>query len=479
VASGSDPNRVLDQEALFLIAKLTNCLYDLARNSAFNVEYRTGFRFFKELVSRTQIPFYGEPLSGLQIMGILETRTLDFKRVIYTSVNEGVLPKSKSTDAFIPFDIRKQAGLPTHHDREALFAYHFYRLLQAPDKIDLLYSVQATDFKPADSSRYLRQLEWEWRTKNPRVKWQEHATGAPLRAHGPGIEIEKTPDVLEDVRAYLEKGISPSGLNTFLESPLDFYYQYVIGIRESEEPEEDIAANTFGDIIHNVLETLYSPFVGAVLTTKNLAEMKSAIRPELEKHYKKKFGNSYKYGRTLISFHVAESFVKDVVAFDRKHLESGFPITLLGLEERLTGQITVDGMTINFKGFADRIDRTNGVVRIIDYKSGKVDPLDVTVDNLSSEKLRKKPKAIQLLLYADMYRKAHPEAPEIRSSNLSFRNMKAGLLTVSSRESGKKQPVSEANITDFEEVIETIIREIMNPEVPFTANPDYAFTLLK
>ncbi|MFZ3273832.1 MAG: PD-(D/E)XK nuclease family protein, partial [Lutibacter sp.] len=224
--------------------------------------------FYTQILRTEKLSFQGIPLQGLQLMGMLETRALDFETVIVTSVNEGILPGGKNDFSFIPFDVKKYFGLPTYQEKDAIFSYHFQRLLQRAKNIYLIYNTESDGYGSGEKSRFLTQLEINYPniTKtiiSPKVQ----------HINFPILQIEKTPEIMQKLQAVFTKGISPSALASYIYDPVKFYEQRILEIYEGDEVEETIAVNTMGSVIHEVLEDLYKPFIEKYLSKENIAEM--------------------------------------------------------------------------------------------------------------------------------------------------------------------------------------------------------------
>ena len=247
---------------------------------------------FLQVAGSGSIPFYGEPLKGLQIMGMLETRTLDFENIIMLSVNEDLIPAGKSQNSFIPFDLRKEFNLPTYKDNNAIYAYHFYRLLQRAKKVYLLYATEADGLGGGDKSRFITQIQTELTKYNPDIKIGEQIVANKLEVgkQNEVIEIEKTRFIVEKLKNIADSGFSPTALNVYRRCPLQFYFQYILKLGETEEPEETIEARTLGKVVHEVLELFYKPFVEKNITE---ADVKKMI-PEVEKYVTASFKEHYK-----------------------------------------------------------------------------------------------------------------------------------------------------------------------------------------
>ncbi len=313
----------------------------------------------------------GEPLKGLQIMGLLETRTLDFENVIMLSVNEGILPVAKAHNSFIPHDIKLHSGMFTYKQTDAIYAYHFYRMILESKKVYLIYNNDIDISSTGEESRFIMQLKQESRFEITQKNYIAYSQNKALRAD----KVEKTDEIIEKIKYLFQKGISPSCINTYLQCPIEFYHKYIIGIKEIDEIEEDIKSNTFGSIIHNVLKDLYQePLKIGQLTRTYLENIdKNTILHLIEKAF-----DIYKITHTEngINYLSKEIGIKIVEEFLSVELENLTPNThIKALEVELKKNIKLsDNTIVNLKGKADRIDISDGITRIIDYKTGDSPP---------------------------------------------------------------------------------------------------------
>ncbi len=343
------------------------------------------WKVLKQLIRSASIPFYGEPLQGLQLMGMLETRTLDFENIILMSCNEGILPSGRSHDSFIPFDIKIKFGLPTYRDRDAIFAYHFYRLLQRAKNVYLLYNTEAGQLGGGDKSRFLSQIEKELTQYNPSIRIDQKIysldiSGMSLNAE---IQIEKTPEVMERIRAKAKSGFSASSLNKFRKCPLQFYFSDLAGLKEEEETGESIDAASLGTIIHQGLQKLYQEYRGNDLGTDTLQKIRGNIRSKLNRSFGEQFpGGEAEYGRNLLIMKAAEKLVQNIVQFDMTEAQKG-SMRILDLEQKMQTSVNFRLSSlpdsILLKGFVDRIDEMDGMTRLLDYKTGAVDARELAV----------------------------------------------------------------------------------------------------
>ena len=465
----------LDLEQLFVFAKLFNQIKNLQDKYGFIKELKTLHHLFKQSAKLESLSFFGEPLSGLQLMGMLETRTLDFEHVILLSANEGFLPEGKSDNSFIPFDIRKEIGLPTYMDKDAIFAYHFYRLAQRCKSLTLVYNTETDAMGSGEKSRFITQLENELQLKYPKeISFNEEILSHPLQEVEPKeLSIVKDTDVQEKLKAIAAgKGFSTSSLNTYKNCPMQFYYEKILKIRDPDDVEETIEANTLGTVVHRSLEDFYTPHLNQLITKKDLKAMLPKIPAKLKELFAQEFKKGvFDKGKNLLVYTVAEQFLQAYIKEEIKLISKGNEIHIIGLEEDLKAQVTVEGIDfpINLNGNADRIDKLNGSLRITDYKTGKVELNELQTDDL--EKLireKKFHKGFQLYLYAYLYKNMHPEQEEIEAGIVSFRALKKGFLPAGFKEDGKMNKVlNTAILNDFEKEFKELIKEIFDSEIPF------------
>tara|TARA_R110002049_G_scaffold166649_5_gene332774 strand:+ start:6837 stop:9629 length:2793 start_codon:yes stop_codon:yes gene_type:complete len=429
-------NEKLDIEYLFHLAKIFNQITDLQKRFNSIDKLSTFYSIFKQLCKQATIPFFGEPLSGLQLLGVLETRTIDFKNLILLTVNEGVLPSGKSQNSFIPYDIKNQFGLPTHKEKDAIYAYHFYRLIQRAENISLIYNSSSDKMGGGERSRFIEQLVNELPSYNPDVSIVETLVQTPLpQSNSNEISIERNDLIDQKIKDHLKRGISPSAINAFITCPLDYYYRYVIGLKEPEEIEESIAANSFGSIIHESLEEAYKDQVGKTIVKEQLTDLEKAAKEACRNLFTEKYGSTtLNVGKNHLIYSVAQSYIHEFFK-QEKELLKAHTLRIISLEEKLKEPFTFNfkgnEITANLKGIADRIDEVDGNLRVIDYKTGLVDNTKLKLSKDFDEiDLSKFSQAIQLLIYGYIYAKKHQlnELPE--SGILSFRKIKDGLSSL-------------------------------------------------
>ena len=445
--------------------------------------------FFQHWSSKS-IAYHGNPIDGLQIMGLLETRLLDFKNIIVLGLNEGKMPPTNPLQTMIPMDLRAYLGLPTPREKQGLFAHHFYRLLQQCDNMWTTYTSSQENIGSNEASRYLLQLELELSRINPNFKIKKEFYA--LSENKAGLsdtvqDIQKNDAIILRLDEFFNKPISASSINKYVNCPLDFYYRYLLEFGEEETIEEEVESNTFGTFIHNVLEELYRPFsrhdkdgqkvhpqppnLLEIDIESMLQRFESLIRLEFLKHFDGD-PSAFESGKNLLSFRMATELTKRILEQEKKFVSTQTsPVFIEYIEIEMHAQmnITVNGepKTIALKGFIDRIDSVDGKIRIIDYKSGKAKSEDVTMSNYDTDTsiiayFSSTKHAVQLALYTFLYHQNIKQYPE--SANIySLVNLKGGLFPLQSISLDYNQ------ITVlFQEFIQEVVNELYNREISFS-----------
>lgn len=460
---------VIEKEYLYRYHTIFTQLKNVQETYSYFTDFKNLEQFFKQLVSSETLSFKGEPLKGLQLMGMLETRVLDFKNVILVGANEGILPNNTMQNSFIPFDVKVSFGLPTYREKDTIFSYHFFRLLQRAEHISVLYNTEADAFGSGEKSRFVKQLELikdvNLEFISPKIVSQK----IPLQT------IAKEEGVLETLRSLANKGISPSSLTAYLYNPLSFYKQKVLKIKEVDAVEETVAFNTLGTVVHDVLDDLYKPFIGRFLEKNHVDEMSASSRGVVEKFFKTHFKNGdTSTGKNRLIFEVANQFVQNFLTKERVLLQNKENrLKIIATEETLSTEIKVDGLNfpVKLRGQVDRVDELNGVLRIIDYKTGKVDTNNLRVVDVELLREEKYHKAIQVLLYAYLFFCNNPDKldKELTAGIFSFKNLNKGFLPVnfSSNYRNSDLKITQQRLEEFIEEIKKYILEIYNPAIEF------------
>lgn len=464
--------QLLNLEYAFRFNELFNELIRLNSKYQYLNDIPSLYRVYKELLSHNTLDFQGEPLQGLQIMGMLESRVLDFETVIIASVNEGVLPLGKTNNSFIPFDVKLENKLPTYKEKDAIYTYHFYHLLQRAKEVHILYNTEADVLTGGEKSRFITQLELEG------IHSIRHEIITPqVPIISPVLNrVQKTPSLQKQIISLAELGFSPSSLTNYIRNPIDFYYQKVLKIKQQDQVEETLAANTLGTVVHNTLEDLYKPLVGIYLTSTHIDQLQLKIEARIRHH----FQNEYKEGdmtkgKNLIIFEIAKRYVSNFLDLERKGIKAGDTIKIIALEAK--NDVILDFPELKFpvkiKGVVDRVDQCNGITRIIDYKTGSVQQNQVEIVdwNECHTDYKKYSKSFQVLCYALMMFEAKKIQLPIEAGVISFKNLQAGVLKFAKKESEhsrqKDTVITKETLTNFKTELQKLIVEICNPEIDF------------
>ena len=454
---------------VYSIFKVINQLisYFTSHENIDNID--TLYAIYKQVIDVAEVSFEGEPLNGLQIMGVLESRVLDFETVIITSVNEGKFPAGKSMNSFIPYDVKRELGLPTFKEKDAIYTYHFYHLLQRAKNVYLLYNSDSEGLDAGEKSRFITQLEVEKQPKH-NLTFQIYNADVPDIAHQP-IIVPKSESVMQRLKEIAEKGFSPSSLTAYIRNPIQFYFQRILRISETDEVEENIAINTLGTIIHGALEELYKPLIGKILIENDIKICIKNIDEEVLKQFKKEYKEGdIKKGRNLLAYEVAKRNVLNFLKTELEAIQKGDQIQIIALESKLERVLEHPNLPFPVKiaGNVDRIENRNGKIRIIDYKTGKVEKTSVTLkswkgltEDISSDKI------IQILAYAFMY-EPQSNGLEIEAGIISFKNLKSGFLPFNFKVDKEiVEVISPEIMSNYLEEIVVLLNEILNVEAAF------------
>ena len=426
---------------------------------------------YAQVAGQMSINLQGDK-DGLQIMGLLETRNLDFDVIHFLSVNEGVLPQNKNNNSLIPFDLRKAYGLPTYDQQQAVYAYHFYRLLQNAKEINLYYNNIADLSGMGEPSRFIRQLEFEYAKNNPKVKLEYWQYKLPsINEKQCGIEIVKTDEILAKIHS-----LSPTSIGCYVRCPLQYYWKNVEQI-EDKSPDEEIQVNVVGSIIHATLDNFYKLFNHEVISLQLFDEM-------YKKHFKDCYhksliDNGFANGLPDTGFNylnktVIDNMLENFIKYERKFLEENKQLSIIDTEKELEKYIDIQGHKVRLHGFADRIDKVGDEIRIIDYKTGKVNPYDVKINDKVEGITGMAEKSIQLLMYKYLYLSENSEHPEIseqliKPGIVGFQKLSHGIYNLEISESHElSQSFKETCDKYFNEFLE----QLFNKDIPFTQTED-------
>ena len=467
--SNDNEEEKITKAFVFAIFKVINKLINYYSKHRHIDKIETLYAIYKQVIDLAEVSFEGEPLNGLQIMGVLESRVLDFETVIVTSMNEGKFPAGKSQNSFIPYDVKRELGLPTFKEKDAIYTYHFYHILQRSKNIYLIYNTESEGLDAGEKSRFITQLEVE-KQPNHILTHEIYNAVLPETAYQPMV-IPKSEKVMMRLKEIAEKGFSPSALTSYIRNPIQFYFQKILRISDVEEVEENIALNTLGTIIHETLEVLYTPFIGKFLSETDILNCFKRVDDEVLKQFKIIYKEGeIKKGRNLLAFEVAKRNVSNFLKVELESVKNGDTIKILHLEkacERILEHPSLP-FPIKIAGKVDRIEERNGIIRIIDYKTGKVEKASVTLKSWNglTEDI-KSDKIIQVLAYAYMYEN-EAEGKPIEAGIISFKNLKSGFLPFVFKEDKEiNSSINESILTNYLEQMLLLLNEILDENVPF------------
>jgi RecB family exonuclease len=446
--------------------------------------------FFDQHWIGKSISFSGDQEEGLQVMGLLETRMLDFSTIYALGMNEGKLPATNPIQSFIPMDLRYGLGLPTTREKQGLFAHHFYRLLHQCEHLVATFSSTSEQIGSQEKSRYLLQLELELERLNPNIKIQNLHYNIPIQ----GVAkvntqiIERSPLIMSRVENYFKKSISASAINTYLRCPLDFYYKYIAELGEERNVEEDIESQQFGSLVHHALEVLYKPFAlfdsfGNEVNPKPKALSEEDVLAMLKRYKKILYDEFFQYfdkdeqlflkGKNLVSYTIAQDTIENTLKKELsflKSLKEELFIVQVEAKQTMTLSLNVNGVErkVSFTGYIDRIDKIGSQYRVIDYKSGNVKTQDVKFSEKENTILTfsKCKHAVQLAMYALFLKENHGYYPS-EASIFSLTDVKQLSYPLSSAPHNIEEV---CNL--FKEFLAQLLGEIFDTQQSFEHNED-------
>ena len=478
----SGPVERMEQEYIYHLFLAVKRLNALLVTHQVKMKLETYYRLLDKMVQSLTIPFEGEPLAGLQVMGILETRLLDFKKIVVLSMNEGKLPKAGSANSFIPFNLRKGFGLPTIDHQDAIFSYYFYRLMQRSKQVKLLYSTQSDGMRTGEMSRFLYQMKYE-----THLDIKESSPGFELSIPSRKIiEVPKNERIVELLATYSKGGkrsFSPSALNTYLGCTLRFYFKYLAGLKEPEEITEEIDPLTFGNLFHYTMERLYKPYEGKDVTKNILKELSSkeqliddCLTEAFRKNYFKVEAGSAVVisGRNRLIFDILKKYVYQMLVVD----QSFAPFSLVELERQYRIGIPVNGTRVYISGLVDRIDKVGETIRIIDYKTGQSNTQFYDIPSLFEKEGKKRNNAaFQTFLYCLFYESNNDTScavsPGIYNLKEIFHDSFASTL-VMKQGRGKGTVISDYRLVkqEFTDQLQQLLQDLYNSQIPFQQAED-------
>lgn len=417
-------------------------------------------------INSETIDFEGEPLEGLQIMGLLETRLLNFDNIILLSVNEGKLPLGNSQNTYIPFDIRKHFDLHTFLENDSIYAYHFYRLLQGAKNVHLLYNALSSGVNTGEKSRFITQMEMESPHKIEHIIVENRSE--PIFSEP--IIFKKTEVVLQQLHLWKSR-VSASHLITYLYNPVDFYLSKILKTSEADEIEEELSVRNYGNLVHYTLQEIYEPLKGKVLTNNHLQNLIQDLGDYVEKGIVrlKHHPEFYTKGMNFIHKNIAEKVVLSILQCDLDLLQNGHTLEIIDIErkfEQINFQLNDSKHeNVQLYGYIDRIDKLDGTLRIIDYKTAKADAKSVSINAENAEDYFKKidkKQALQLCIYQYIIENL-PEfwGLPVQTGIWSFAQAKSGVIPLQ---------FASGNLDDAMQGIRSLILEILDPKLDFIEN---------
>jgi PD-(D/E)XK nuclease superfamily len=427
----------------------------------FEIKMETLEILINQHINLESIDFQGEPLRGLQIMGLLETRLLNFENVILLSVNEGKLPLGNSQNTYIPFDVRKFFDLHTFLENDSIYAYHFYRLIQDSKNVHLLFNALSSGVNTGEKSRFITQIEME-SSHHIEHLIIENST-EPIVTQP--IEIPKTDIVLERLEKWKSK-VSASHLTSYLYNPIDFYLSKILNASETDEIEEELSVKNYGNLVHYSLQEVYEELKGKVLKENDLKNSVKAIDEYINiainklKHQPE----FYEKGMNFIHKAIAKKVIETILAHDLDLIKNGNTLEIIDIEKRFENVdfYLNENDKISFFGFIDRIDRLNGTLRIIDYKTAKIKNLTIKIDEDKIDEYfhnSERKQALQLCIYQYVVENL-PEfwGMPVETGIWSFAEAKKGVVSLQ---------FEKGNIDDAMKSVKSLIEEILNPDINF------------
>lgn len=461
----------LETEYIFKFSLSFNQLEEVLLRYAPSLSILGFTRLFREVMQKLRIPFEGEPLEGVQLMGFLETRVLDFDKIFILAANEGSLPDTSTGNSFIPYNLRKGFGLPTYEEKDAIYAYHFYRLMQRPKEVHLIYNSVVSDSTGSakEVSRFIRQIRHFFR-QQPHFHIHEQLVSTPAPfSEKPVIRI---PSDIDTRRLFLErfggstkrKYLSATALTTWIACPLRFYFKYIAAIREPEEVEETMQANTLGTVLHETMELLYERHQRTDLNAGLFDHLIKSIDAAIEQIFiKHGLGPSaLLQGKNLLLHRVIQRLCKRMLEQDK----SSEPFQVIGLEDQaFHRKLSVPGGEVALNGSLDRVDRISDTqtVRILDYKTGKVSLNDkASLEEIFSDSKHKE--MFQGYFYAWLYKNIHPES-RVKVGYYTARHLSDGIQYLK-----KGNDITEMELEAFEIQLFDLIEKMITH--PYTQTED-------
>jgi hypothetical protein len=481
----------VEKEFYFQFYTLLNRLNEFILHHNLKISITAYQKLFRQLVQSERMPFEGEPLLGLQVMGVLETRNLDFETVIMLSMNESLIPPAAKNTSFIPYSIRKVFGLPVVDHQDAMYAYIFYRLVQRAKNVYFIYNSTEETGKTGEVSRFVRQLEYE-----TNISVSHKTVSTEVTVEDPNlIEVPKNERILDSLYRFtskknFQKRFTPTALNTYLDCRLRFYFKYVLELYELDEVSEEVDPMVFGNILHKIMEQLYLPFDQDGFRTVSLEvfpKLKSRVDEEISLAFGKQFGaqdEKFEFtGQNILAREIIRKMVLKVLEYD----EQRTPFDILGIEaDDKKGYVLNSGidiqnlsMKVGMKGIIDRIERKDDVVRIVDYKTGQDSKSFLDIVSLFDRENKSRNKAVfQTFFYGLLFLESpigYSDLP-VQASLFNIRELFNEDFSPLIQQKNGRSAVEVYDVRpflgEFKRELDNLLAEIFNPSVAFTQTED-------
>lgn len=478
----------LYRESLFKSYTLVNRLLNLIETDGLSLQMDTFKRLLNRLLTSTNIPFHGEPAIGMQVMGVLETRNLDFRNLIMLSLNEGQLPKANGDSSFIPYNLRKAFGMTTIEHKNSVYAYYFYRLIQRAENITLLYNTASDGLNRGEMSRFMLQFLIE----SPHDISRKYLEAGQSPQHSRDIQIKKTSEVLKrmydsyDVRRHPKAFFSPSALNEYLDCRLKFYYHRVAGLKTPDEVSAEIDSALFGTIFHRSSELVYNDLItnGKEIRKEDLEQLLRndvKLQSYVDCAFKEKFFHVSEEeqpeynGTQLIHSKVITSYLRQLLRNDLQYA----PFCMEGMEQEIRETMEVDTplgkLPLQIGGTIDRLDSKNDTLRIVDYKTGGTPKTPESIEQLFIPAEGRPNYIFQTFLYACIMCRKQPlkVAPSLLYIHRAASESYSPVIEMGAPRQ-PKIPVNNFAFfeDDFRDRLKALLQEIYNPDEPFTQTKD-------
>lgn len=468
-ATQGDP---LASEQVYQASVTLKRIHLLLARYAHQLDLKTYAALFSRLLGTARIGLFGEPLAGVQVMGMLEARALDLERVIVLGAQEGSLPSTGAQRSYIPFELRKAHGMPLREGNDAVQAYNFLRMLQRAKQAILIWPEGA---EPTGPSRFMLQLEHElMKEKGVGMTGFDARIRMP-RSEPAQVSLGKDHAVLQALRGKLEAGLSPSALGDWLSCPADFHFKYVLRMKESEGVDARIAPNVLGDALHAAMQAIYTPLIGKPLQAEPLLEAAGNMEGLITERLEQVMGaEQLRSGQPLLQLRMAAEAARRFLRHEAAMAGKNAVITPLELEVPLSHLATTAseaiGSPVRIKGRLDRVDRLNGQVRILDLKSGRVDPRDLVLREMTVEAMGgSKRFAAQLLIYAWLYLQEHPELEAVQAGILPLQRAASSEPLLLGLPSGTL--ITRAELPAIGSLITEAVSRMMDVALPIAHEP--------